>query len=56
MTLTLSHVLYPDENLSVEENTERFYEFAVSFWKEHVENENNYGFHTYLPIEEKKEE
>lgn len=56
MTLTLSHVLYPDENLSVEENTEKFYEFAVSFWKEHVENKSNYGFHTYLPIEEKKEE
>ncbi len=57
MDLTLSEVIYPDPNKTVDENAEMFYQRAMEFWREHViENENNIAFHNYLPINEKKEE
>ncbi len=57
MDLTLSEVIYPDPQKSVEENTEMFYQAAVAFWNEHVVlNEHNVSFHNYLPISEKKDE
>lgn len=54
MTLTLSHVIYPKEGASVEENTQYFYDEAMKFWQEHVYAEDNISYHTYLPIEEKE--
>ncbi len=50
--LTLSEVIYPDENKTVNENMEMFYQKAMEFWMEHVElNESNICLHNYQPID-----
>lgn len=53
MVLTLSSLIYPEENKTIEENTTLFYQKTCCFFKEHVLSENNFCFHEYKPIDEK---
>lgn len=53
MTLTLSHVIYPNKDYSVEENQNMFYEEAMKFWSETVLKEDNYSYNNYVLVEEK---
>lgn len=56
MNLTISKVIYPDSKKTVAENTEMFYQAAISYWNEQVVlNEHNVAFHHYLPLHEEKE-
>ena len=53
MTLTLSHVVYPNKDFSVEENQNMFYEEAMKFWSETVLKEDNYSYNNYVLVEDK---